>query len=52
MNSLILALLAFVGYLLAYRFYGRFLAKKIFKLSTEGKMPAHEFSDGVDYVPT
>jgi carbon starvation protein len=52
MNSLILTLLAFGGYLLAYRFYGRFLARKIFKFSTGGKMPAHEFSDGVDYVPT
>ncbi len=52
MNSLILTLLAFVGYLLAYRFYGRFLARKIFKLSDQNQMPSHEFRDGVDYVPT
>ena len=52
MNALILTLLAFFGYLLAYRLYGRFLARKIFMLSAAGKMPSHEFRDGVDFVPT
>lgn len=52
MNSLILTILAFAGYLLAYRLYGRFLARKIFRLSDENRMPSHEFNDGVDYVPT
>lgn len=51
MNSLILILIALTGYLLAYRFYGRFLGRKLFKLSAEQVMPAHEFKDGVDYVP-
>ncbi|HEC41453.1 MAG TPA: carbon starvation protein A [Bacteroides sp.] len=52
MNSLTLTILAFAGYLLAYRFYGRFLARKIFRLSDEATMPSHEFRDGVDFVPT
>ena len=52
MNTLVLTLLAIGGYLLAYRFYGRFLARKIFILSSTGTMPSHEFRDGVDYVPT
>jgi carbon starvation protein len=52
MNSLVLTLLAFAGYLIAYRLYGRFLARKIFRLSNENRMPSHEFRDGVDYVPT
>jgi carbon starvation protein len=52
MNSLILTILAFAGYILAYRFYGRFLARRIFRLSDETRMPSHEFRDGVDYVPT
>ena len=52
MNSLILTLLAFIGYLIAYRLYGRYLARKIFRLSDENLMPSHEFRDGVDYVPT
>jgi carbon starvation protein len=52
MNSLILVAVAFVGYLLAYRFYGRFLGKKILRLSGKQLMPSHELNDGIDYVPT
>lgn len=52
MNSLILVILAMIGYLLAYRFYGRFLGRKVFRLSAARVMPAHEFKDGVDFVPT
>ncbi len=52
MNSLVLTILALAGYLLAYRLYGRFLARKVFRLSSETRMPAHEFRDGVDFVPT
>jgi len=52
MNSLILVILAMIGYLLAYRFYGRFLGRKVFRLSAAQVMPAHEFKDGVDFVPT
>ncbi|MEN8156612.1 MAG: carbon starvation protein A [Bacteroidota bacterium] len=52
MNSLILIILALAGYLLAYRLYGRYLGKKILKLSAGRKMPSHELEDGVDYVPT
>jgi len=51
MNSLILVILAMIGYLLAYRFYGRFLGRKVFRLSATRVMPAHEFKDGVDFVP-
>jgi len=51
MNSLILVILAMIGYLLAYRFYGRYLGRKLFLLSAENLMPAHELKDGVDYVP-
>jgi len=40
------------GYLLAYRIYGRFLGRKIFRLSSEARMPSREFEDGVDFVPT
>ncbi len=51
MNSLILVVLAIIGYVLAFRFYGRFLGRKIFRLSASRLMPAHEFEDGVDFVP-
>ncbi|GAG49683.1 unnamed protein product, partial [marine sediment metagenome] len=52
MNSLLLTVLAMAGYVLAYRFYGRFLGRKLFRLQADFLMPSHEFKDGVDYVPT
>ena len=52
MDSVLLMVVAFVGYLLFYRFYGRFIGQKIFNLSNENKTPAVEFEDGKDYVPT
>ncbi len=52
MNSLILVILSLVGYLLAYRYYGRFIGRKILRITGLQKMPAHELEDGVDYVPT
>jgi carbon starvation protein len=52
MNSLILVLLALAGYLLAYRFYGRFLGRKLFRLSSRTLMPAHQYKDDIDFVPT
>ena len=52
MNALILAIISFGGFLLAYRFYATFLAEKIFVLNPAARTPAHEFEDGVDHVPT
>ena len=52
MNSLILALIMFVGYIVAYHTYGKYLAKKIFKLDPEAVTPAHELRDDIDYLPT
>jgi carbon starvation protein len=51
MNSLILVIIAITGYLLAYNLYGRFLGRKVFRLSADRLMPSHEFKDGVDFVP-
>ncbi len=50
--SLLIAVGAFVLYLIAYNTYGRFLARKIFNLDPAAHTPAHEFSDGIDYVPS
>ncbi|MEE8597322.1 MAG: carbon starvation CstA family protein, partial [bacterium] len=33
-------------------FYSRYLGKKIYKLDSDIITPAHEFKDGIDYVPT
>lgn len=52
MNSLVLTIIALLGYILAYRLYGKYLGSKIFKLSEKNLMPAHEFRDDVDFVPT
>ena len=52
MNSLVLALIALFGYVIAYRTYGRFLGRKLFGLSDNRLMPSGEFNDGVDYVPS
>lgn len=52
MNSLVLVLFSFAGYIAAYYLYGKFLGKKLFDLSVKNKMPSHEKYDGVDFVPT
>lgn len=52
MDALWLMLICGVGYLVAYHTYGRFLARKIFKLRPEVVVPSAELQDGIDYVPT
>ncbi len=52
MDTLILMLLTFAGYIIMYRIYGRFIGEKIFRLSPDAKAPSVEFEDGMDYVPT
>lgn len=52
MNSLVLALLAFAGYVIAYHTYGKYLSRKIFKISDQRIMPSHKLNDGVDFVPS
>jgi len=52
MNAAILALLALVGYIIAYYTYGKFLGKKLLGISSENSMPAHTLKDNIDFVPT
>ncbi len=52
MSALCIVVVTFLGYLVAYRTYGRFLARKIFRLDDSRPVPAEVLSDGVDYVPT
>jgi carbon starvation protein len=51
MDTLLLLVVCGVGYVVAYHTYGRFLAKKIFKLRADASVPSVELQDGVDYVP-
>jgi carbon starvation protein len=52
MATLLIALGSLVLYLIAYHTYGRWLARKIFRLDPLRKPPSVEFEDGEDYVPT
>jgi carbon starvation protein len=52
MDAVLIMVVAFVGYLVAYRLYGRYLGRKIFALANANKTPAVELEDGKDYVPT
>ncbi|MGB1925453.1 MAG: carbon starvation protein A [Rubripirellula sp.] len=52
MTTLLIALGAMAGYLIAYHTYGRWLAKKIFSLNADASVPSVELSDDRDFVPT
>ena len=52
MSTLLIAALAFVGYLVAYHTYGRWLARRIFALDPNAVVPSRELCDNVDFVPT
>ena len=52
MLTLLVAVLSFVGYIVAYNTYGRWLSRKIFQLDDNAVVPAHELRDNVDFVPT
>ena len=52
MSAIILMLLGLGGMALGFFVYSKFLALVVFKLSDKFRTPAHEFEDGVDFVPT
>jgi len=51
MNALYLVIGAACILMLAYRFYGSFVAAKVLVLREDRVTPAHEFENGKDYVP-
>ncbi len=52
MSAALLAILGWLGFFLGYRFYSRWIAKRVYRLRPEAMTPAHAYEDGVDYVPT
>lgn len=52
MASILIAVISFFAFIIAYNTYGRFLARKLFALNADTLTPAHELEDGIDYVPT
>lgn len=52
MNSLFICAVVSVGYIIAYHVYGKYLAKKIFRLNPAAICPSEELCDNVDFIPT
>ncbi|MEM6910687.1 MAG: carbon starvation protein A [Verrucomicrobiota bacterium] len=52
MPILLIALGALVAYLVAYHTYGRWLARKIFRVHPDNEVPSRQLEDGSDFVPT
>ncbi|MDK2888269.1 MAG: carbon starvation protein [Thermoanaerobacter sp.] len=52
MRGLTLVIIAALVFILAYRFYGAFLAARVLALDPKRRTPAEAHNDGRDYVPT
>lgn len=52
MNSLLLAVLSLIGYIFAYKLYGKYLSKRIFRVNSKAVCPSHSCRDDIDFVPT
>ncbi|WP_297576905.1 carbon starvation CstA family protein [uncultured Deefgea sp.] len=51
-NAVWLVLVAISCYSIAYRFYSKFIAERVFELDDRRLTPAVRRNDGLDYVPT
>src|SRR5215469_1479144 len=51
-NAMWLVVAALCIYVIAYRFYGLFIAKTALGIDPNRATPAHRHNDGLDYVPT
>lgn len=51
-NAIWLVMAAICSYLLADRFYARFIANRVLQLDAKRLTPAQRFNDGLDYCPT
>ncbi|MBG81340.1 MAG: carbon starvation protein A [Phycisphaerae bacterium] len=51
-TTLLIAVLAGIGFLVAYYTYGRWLGRKIFRLAADHVCPSESLRDDVDFVPT
>jgi carbon starvation protein len=52
MQSVMIVVLGLGGMAVGWSVYSRFIASKIYQLDPAYVTPAHEFHDGVDFVPT
>src|SRR6476661_5906786 len=51
-NAVWVVVAAVCVYLIAYRFYSRFIADRVLQLNPARMTPAFKYNDGLDYVPT
>jgi len=51
-NALWLVTAAICIYLIGFRFYATFIAKRVLRIDPTRPTPAHRLNDGLDYVPT
>jgi len=51
-TTFLIAALSFLGFIVAYHTYGRWLARKIFALDPNACVPSQELRDDLDFVPT
>ena len=52
MITLLIAVGSFVGFIVAYHTYGKWLSKKIFVLDPEAEVPSKQLRDDIDFIPT
>ena len=52
MSTLVISVLSFIGFFVAYHTYGRWLAHKVFGLNNNAIVPSRQLRDDVDFVPT
>ncbi len=52
MATLLIAAGAFVGYIIAYHTYGKWLSQKIFNVDGDAEVPSKQLRDDIDFVPT
>ena len=52
MGTLLVAIGSFLGFIVAYHTYGRWLSKRVFNLDPEAVTPSHALQDDIDFVPT
>ena len=52
MSAIVLLVVGLTAFLTGYQLYSRYIARHVYRLDPDFETPAHQFEDGVDYVPT
>jgi carbon starvation protein len=52
LSAIALLLVGLSAFVTGYLVYSRYIAQRIYRLDPDYTTPAHEFEDGVDFVPT